>query len=189
MDRTEPTDWQLLERQHRDVHSFRTLFDRHRDYVYRLATGFLGDSHAAEDVTQEVFLRIHRMRRRWVPRAQFRTWLYRTALNISREFMRRRKRYEVSAELARVGEAGCKATVPRTIERDRFDLHGMVDRLPDRQREAVVLRFLERLSTRETAQIMRCREGTVKSHLHKAMIGLRRDLKRQKEMPGVCRSR
>ncbi|MEM8934681.1 MAG: RNA polymerase sigma factor [Acidobacteriota bacterium] len=141
------------------------LFERHRDYVYRLAWGFVSDPSLAEDVTQEVFLRLARKRPHWRPRARFTTWLYRVTLNVSRELGRRARKEPPTTD-----------TVDPTISAPDpalADLQVALARLPDRQREAVVLRHLEGLSTRETAQVMGCREGSVKTHLHRALAALR----------------
>jgi RNA polymerase sigma factor (sigma-70 family) len=68
-------------------------------------------------------------------------------------------------------------------DEDAPDLQNSISNLPDRQREALVLRYYERLSIRETARIMGCREGTIKSHLHKALNNMRHHLgvKRQRD--------
>lgn len=148
------------------------LFTRHKDYVYRLAWGFLGSRSLAEDVTQEVFLRLAKGRSRWWPRAKFRTWLYQVTLNTAREFRRRRQRDAQPL----TDEALERQTAPDPPTLARADLSRALDLLPQRQREVVVLRFYEGLSTKETARIMRCREGTIKSHLHRALATLRQAL-------------
>ncbi len=162
-------DWQLL-RDARDAFSgLDTLFDRHKDYVFRLAWGFLGSGDLAEDVTQEVFLRIAQGRQRWRARAKFRTLLYQVTLNTCREIRRRRaKESRLSPELDPV-----EGPVVEVPDSRLVDLADSLSTLSDRQREAVVLRFFEGCSTKEAAKIMGCREGTVKSHLHRALEALR----------------
>ena len=164
-------DWRLLQ-EARDLFSgVDTLFERHKDYVFRLAWGFLGEQDAAEDVTQEVFLRVAKGRGRWRARAKFRTLLYQITLNACREVRRRRGRDLRFASGAEAEEPVATAPDPRLT-----DLARALGGLSDRQREAVVLRFYEGLDTRETARVMGCREGTVKSHLHRALETLRRTM-------------
>ncbi len=165
-------DWRVL-RQARDVFSgVDTLFERHKDYVFRLAWGFLGEQDGAEDATQEVFLRVAKGRARWRARAKFRTLLYQITLNVCREARRRRGRDARLASAAEVSELRVASPPDPRLA----DLAKALDGLSERQREAVVLRFYEGLDTRETARVMGCREGTVKSHLHRALETLRRTM-------------
>ncbi len=159
-------DWHLLAAAQAGEGGFDTLFTRHKDYVYRLAWGFTGDYALADDVTQEVFVRLVKSKR-WQPRARFRTWLYKIVLNTSRELRRRHRR-----EIDELPSDYDDRTAPEHVGHDR-ELARALERLPDRQREVVVLRFYEELSTKETARIMGCREGTVKTHLHRALVALR----------------
>ena len=163
-------DWLLLKDTRDASAGLDILFDRHKDYVFRLAWGFLGGRDLAEDVTQEVFLRLANRRWRWRPRAKFRTLLYQVTLNTCREIRRRRARE--SRFTAPAGDSAVPTVPPRDPR--LADLGRSLAGLSDRQREAVVLRFFEGCDTRETAWVMGCREGTVKSHLHRALEALRR---------------
>ncbi len=165
-------DWRLLSQEDRAFAGLDTLFERHKDYVFRLAWGFLGDQEQAEDVTQEVFLRLAKGRRRFRRQAKLRTLLYQIALNTSREVRRRQSRAgRLAHDLGRVAQ-----TTAPPLDARLADLPRALGVLSERQREAVVLRFCEGLDTRETARIMGCREGSVKSHLHRAIGALRRAL-------------
>jgi len=174
-----PDDWDLLSRKDRPDDAFATLFRRHKDFVYRLAVGFSAHYDLADEITQEVFVRVFKGRKRWKPRARFTTWLYRVTLNTARELMRKQAKEQKMRDKLRD-----KLTVEHAIEewhpideKERPDLRKILNDLPHRQREALVLRFYEHLSIRETAKIMGCREGTVKSHLHKALNNMRHNLK------------
>lgn len=166
-------DWKLLALAKTDARAFGELFERHRDYVFRLAWGFAGRS-PAEDITQEVFTRVLARRRRWVRRAKFTTLLYQITLNISREFRRRHGR-EIVVDLGENGEAaGLGADLRMHVKDPQLhDLAKALETLTERQRETVVLRHLEGLSTRETAKVLGCGEGSVKVHLHRGMGRMR----------------
>ncbi len=167
-------DWALLKDAKTSASSFSELFERHRDYVFRIAWGFAGERHA-EDITQEVFVRILRQRRRWTRRAKFTTLLYQVALNTAREVRRGHGR-EVLVDLS---DADAQGPVPPNLLRSEpvgsaaADLAKALASLSNRQREVVVLRHLEGLSTKEAAQVMGCGEGSVKVHLHRGMTALK----------------
>ncbi|MEX3015302.1 RNA polymerase sigma factor [Gymnodinialimonas hymeniacidonis] len=161
-------DWGLMARASQDQLALSQLYDRHRHYVFRLAWGILGEDAAADDVVQEVFLRLHDGRLKAQPRAKFTTWLYGVVLNIAREQARRRRRFWGAAQADEVLSTHADDQAdPARLDRLR-DLGRALATLPIRQREVVLLRFLEGFDTAETAEILGCRQGTVKAHLHRA---------------------
>jgi RNA polymerase sigma-70 factor (ECF subfamily) len=171
-------DWDLVGHETETDDAFRILFDRHKDFVFRLASTVTGNTGLAEDVTQEVFCRIFAGRSRWRRRAAFRTLLYRVTLNTSRELQRRARRQTVDPEGAAAihADTGETDTAVRDTTIDR--LEKAVAGLSHRQREVLVLRIYEGLSVTETAAVLRCREGTVKAHLHRAIRRLRDHVQR-----------
>lgn len=153
-----------------DSLAFDAIVRRFQDRVYRLAHVWLYDEQHAGDVSQEVFLRAYKGLQGFRFRAAPFTWLYRTTRYVCNEFNRRR--------------------VPESLEQEPIDTEGLPDSqlsdtqtarrvrelvnvLPERQREVVLLRIFEDLSVKETASAMGCREGTVKALLHKANRTLR----------------
>ena len=167
------TDWDLLAASPRDEAALGQLFQRHRHYVYRLAWGLLTEDQAADDVVQDVFLKMRAGRLRAKPRARFTTWLYQVALNTAREHARgRRRMWGDAAAIETLTARADHSTGPARFETINA-LGQALAALPARQREVVVLRFLEGFVTPETAQILGCRQGTVKAHLHRATATLR----------------
>ncbi|MEM1385291.1 MAG: RNA polymerase sigma factor [Pseudomonadota bacterium] len=166
-------DWDLLAYAHRDAAAIEQLFQRHRHYVFRVAWALLNEDAAADDVVQEVFLRIQAGRLRAKPRAKFTTWLYQVAVNTAREHARKRRRIWGHATAAEaLADTPDQDADPARLDRLK-DLGQSLAALPVRQREVVVLRFLEGFDTAETAEILGCREGTVKAHLYRATHKLR----------------
>ncbi len=158
--------WELLAKAPDDPRAFAELFSRHKNYVFRLAFGLVGGGTAADDVVQEVFLKIGEGRARGRPKALFRTWLYQVTVNTCREQNRR---------FSKPLEHGAKESASAVgLQGEMIDLEAALKKLPLRQREVVLLRFLEGMSTRETALAMGCREGTVKAHLHRAAKAVRK---------------
>lgn len=171
------TDWELLALATSDRESLSRLFVKHRHYVYRVAWAILNEESAADDVVQDVFLKLQSGRLKAKPGAKFTTWLFSVAVNTAREQARKRRRIWGHAEAAKV----LALTEDSLVDPVRFDtlrdLGRSLANLPLRQREVVVLRFLEGFDTAETAEILGCREGTVKAHLHRATLKLREELK------------
>lgn len=164
-------DWELLAKASSDRDALEWLFARHKDYVFRLAYGFTSSEEAADDAVQEVFLRLGSGSMKWEPRAKFRTWLYQVTLNVTREMKRQaNKELELPETHDEADEHPSVNPAQGLVMRDMLRA---LDQLPEKQREVVVLRFLEGMTTKETAKILRVTEGTVKTNLHRAVKTLR----------------
>ena len=174
-------DWALLRRAGADDQAFVELFTRHKDFAFRVAWGLLARRADAEDATQEVFLRLLDQRRRFRPRARFTTLLYSVTLNVCRE-IRRKGRLETTTEPTELTRLSERNESPAEQERSPAldprlaDLTIALEKLSERQRETVVLRHLEGLSTAEAARVMGCHPGTVKTQLHRGLETLRASL-------------
>lgn len=140
-----------------DAAAARVLAARHLPRVLGFATRLLGDRAEAEDVAQDTMLRLWRMAPDWqAGRAQLSTWLYRVALNLCTDRQRSRQR-RAATPLDDIAEPadpapGAEAAL---IEEGRMQaLHSALAALPDRQRQAVVLRHIEGLANPEIAEIL-----------------------------------
>jgi RNA polymerase sigma factor (sigma-70 family) len=154
-----------------DDAAFGRLAGAVQDDLYRfgLANG-LRCEDAAEAV-QETLLRAYRVRRRWRTGGDAMTWLYGICMNVVRE-ARRRRRGDPVQGLDLGGFAGGQDAAGGSG--DMSDLLAAIDRLPARQREALVCRYLRRMSVRDTAAAMGCAEGTIKAAVAAALENLRR---------------
>jgi len=163
------------------------LLHRLQDPWCRMCLSLLPVPDLARDATQETAVRFLRQLAGFRGESQLRTWSLGIALNVVREFKRQRARTRTGVDpdgrttIERAaGEPGDRQPMPladaeRSEERDR--LRSVLADLPDRQREAIVLRFLEELSVEQTAATMGCAEGTVKATVHQALRSLRQRLK------------
>ena len=150
--------------------SLQTLFERHRDFVFRVALSKLGRVADAEDATQEVFYKIAGMRRRFFKGAAFRTWIYRIAANVASDLRGKQHDQRVSggadpADLVSDDHADASARLREMLV--------AMQELPEKQQEVARLRLLEGFDVRETARALGCSQGTVKTHLHRATRALR----------------
>jgi RNA polymerase sigma-70 factor (ECF subfamily) len=144
-----------------------------------------GDAHGGEDVAQEAFARVFARRKDWQPAAKFSTWLWRIALNLCYDELRRTKRRRESPleddadEGAPMVSAVAVDPTPDEVlaERERGEqVRGAVMKLNEPYRTVLVLRHYENLKFREIAELLEVPEGTVKSRMAEALAQLSRRL-------------
>jgi RNA polymerase sigma-70 factor (sigma-E family) len=151
--------------------AFEELYVRYADGAFRLAFLITGDRHVAEDLTQDAFLRLAGRLLHLRNRTEFEWYLRRTVVNLANSNFRRRRverRYLLTQSSMRQPE---QAT-PDIAEHEA--LRQALMALPSRQRTALALRFYEDLSEAETAAVMGCRPGTVKSLVSKGKGNLQK---------------
>jgi RNA polymerase sigma-70 factor (sigma-E family) len=150
------------------VTDFESFFADEYGEVLRTVALAIGDRARAEEVTQEAFARAYR-RWRTVSRANRpAAWVYVVALNAERSRFRRESR--VDPDRAPEDRPGRDPIEPALA---RVEVQRLLDRLPPRQRAAIVLRYLGDLTVPEVARALGCADGTVKSTLHDALRNLR----------------
>jgi RNA polymerase sigma-70 factor (ECF subfamily) len=184
---TERSDVELmLSFQEGDQEAFSVLVDRHRNAIVNLTYRYLGNRSDAEDLAQEVFLRVYRARARYRPEAKFTTWLYRVAVNACLNEVRDRKHRPTfgAASLAGGDDEGFAPSVAdertespvqaaqRSELRER--VRAAVDELPDRQRLALLMNKFHGFSYEELAATMDLTIPAIKSLLVRARENVRR---------------
>ena len=149
-----PSDETLMQDVARGQRSaFEQLVLRHQQTVWRTAYRMLGCRQTAEDIAQEAFLRIFQAADRYQPTAAFRTYLYRIVVRLCLDWLRR-KRAIASAELEPLDPSAPDAQ-QTLLDRERDQaVRAALDRLPAKQRMAIVLRYYEGLSGRQIADAM-----------------------------------
>ncbi len=153
-----------------DRAGFSALISRHYDMIFRVAWKWCGNREDAEDIAQEVCIRLARTLGSYSRQSRFSTWLYRVVLNAVKDHQRR-----VTANLKKLDawanepeRAVCEAPHDLTHDDPVEQLWAAVRQLPDRQRDSVLLVFGEGLTHGEAATAMECAEGTVSSNIHDA---------------------
>ena len=167
----------------RDLAAFEAIYDRYGDLVYSVVLRVVGDSHVAEDVTQDVFLRLWRKPEQFdVHRGKFVTWLLSVARNRSIDERRshgRRLRHEAlpaTTEEEDVLPSLCDADDPAlatVAADDREAVRGALELLPHEQRLAIQLAYFGGLTQQEIANKLGQPLGTVKTRIRLGMQKMR----------------
>jgi RNA polymerase sigma-70 factor (ECF subfamily) len=179
-------DRALVEAARRDPSRFDALYRKYLAQVYSYAFYELRDHHDAEDATERTFVAalvaLHRFEERARPvdgegASTFRVWLFRIARNVvanRRRELRRHPQASLDAASAVADPADVEARV--TGRADAADAWAAVGRLPADRRRALVLRFVDEMSTAEIAGVLGRSEGAVRVLIHRALRALARDL-------------
>jgi RNA polymerase sigma-70 factor (ECF subfamily) len=185
-----PTDVLALIRQAQagDPDAFGLIVRQYQQMVFYLAYRMLHDRVRADDVTQDVFIRVYQSLNRFDPARNFATWLRQITVNRSIDYLRRMKHQPIPlgdiAERERSPERsiGAAESSPAQSPDNRNDLVRLrvaIDSLPLKYRTALVLRDIEGLEMSEIALIIKRSEATVRWRLHQARQILRNKLKPQ----------
>jgi RNA polymerase sigma-70 factor, ECF subfamily len=176
----------MLQVRDNDAQAFEELMLRYQNRLLSLLAHMVGQRDLAEDLTQEVFLRVYRARKRYVPGAKFSTWLFTIAGNVASNALRTKARRrevhlaprpEDSAPQSLEAVALAASALMPTRQFDKAELCAAVQQavgtLSDRQRMAVLLAKFEHFSYADIGQIMDMSPQAVKSLLSRARSNLR----------------
>ena len=173
-----------------DEEAFRLLVERHQHLVCGTITKMLGDPIEAEDLAQQVFLRVYKAAKSYQPSAQFKTWLFTIVRNLVLNEYRRRTRAwlqplpnqdddESSSYGAELPDKAAKSPDQQALEKEMMRA---IDRailaLPEQQRLAVILRRYDEFSYEEIAAVLKTTVPSTKSLLFRARESLREALQR-----------
>lgn len=177
----------MLAFQKGDKAAFEKLMGKHYKRVFNIAYRFLSNREAADDLAQEVFLKVYKAASSYKPQAKFQTWLYQITKNVCLNELRKHRGQTVSLDETFAGDEG-------ELTRQIADRHAVnplenleaqdialivkeaIETLPDNQRMAVILRRFENLSYEDIAKTMDCSLEAVKSLLSRAKENLKKKL-------------
>jgi RNA polymerase sigma-70 factor, ECF subfamily len=166
-----------------DPEAMRALWLEYKDRVYSIALHFFRDDHAlAQDITQDVFIKLFARLRQFRHDAEFTTWLYRLVANACMDEQRRRKRWsffgDAMSELAFSSAASTEIPVDELIVHREIgeEVKAAVASLTPKLRIVILLRYFDDLAYEEMAAALECSPGTVASRLNRAHQSLARKL-------------
>jgi RNA polymerase sigma-70 factor, ECF subfamily len=169
-----------------DRASFGLLLEKHRASVVRFLYRMTHSSAVAEELAQEVFLRVYRARETYEPSAKFTTWLFRIATHLALNWIRGGKHERGQESLDAVVDGEVARQVPDQVpnieesmlRRARLEeIRQAVRLLPDKQRAAVLMHKYEEMDYTQIAKVLGCSESAVKSLLFRAYECLRGQLR------------
>jgi RNA polymerase sigma-70 factor (ECF subfamily) len=158
-----------------DEEAFRLLFERYKDRVYSIAVyHFHGNESDANDVTQQIFLKLLTTIGQFRGDAEFTTWLYRLVVNACIDEQRKRKRFLPFGETTQVPKVTNRALQEKQFARGEIaeSVRTAITELKPKLRLPILLKYIEGLSYEEIANVLSCSKGTVASRLnrgHKAL--------------------
>src|SRR5277367_4928415 len=162
--------------------SFRTLLEKHRNPVIHFLFRMVQDQSVAEELAQEVFLRVFRSRASYEPTAKFTTWLFRIATHLALNWLRDEKSErgqerldDVSSDSPALQVSDRKPTVEQQLvyEVKLDEVRRAISILPEKQRAAVLMHKYEEMEYSQIAKVLSCSESAVKSLLFSAYETLR----------------
>jgi RNA polymerase sigma-70 factor (ECF subfamily) len=166
-----------------DQKAFERLVKRYQNPLCNFIYRYLGDRATAEDITQEVFMRIYRFAPRYIPKARVSSWVFQIARNLSLNEIERRQRLRLD-ETGIDGERGYIA-LSSSATSANYDLEeeimGALGGLPENQRAALLLRVNEGLSYREISETLGISLQRVESLIFRARQQLRASIRRKQE--------
>ncbi|MBW1916368.1 MAG: RNA polymerase sigma factor [Deltaproteobacteria bacterium] len=160
--------------------AFERLILGHKDRVYNLCFRFIGDNQDADDLAQEVFIKVFKSLKKFRFQSSFLTWLYRITINTcknrikSRDFKYRKMNVSDNIEMIESKESPTISLEKK--EKTRL-IQDAINLLPIKQREIIILKDIDGLSYDEVSKITGCKLGTLKSRLSRARLELKKKLR------------
>ena len=184
-------DWSLLDQfQKGDPEAFRDLFNKHKRNVINLSYRFVQNKETAEDVAQDVFIKIYEKKFRFDPRAKFSTWLYKVTVNAAIDRTRKKSFFDRSLDKTETDEEGESKTLLETLsdpsvvspadtlagKEIRNLVQTEIQKLPEKLKAPILLRHFENLSYEEIARILGITAKAVERKIYHAKEVLRKKL-------------
>lgn len=189
---SDPDVQRMLEVQRGSKTAFEALMRHYYPRILNFIYRFAGNQSTAEDLTQEVFMRVYNNARKYRPKSGFQTWIYTIAKNVALNDLRRGRRFAYSLDEPASGDdhkiyretENSEALSPdeMIIQKEKADrIRAAISKLPENQKLALILRRYEEFSYAEIAATLNVSDKAVKSLLSRAMQNLKNRLAGQTE--------
>jgi len=172
-----------------DMSAFKSLYDSTSDYIFNIALRITGNKEEAEEVAQDVFLKVYNGLKDFKFRSNIKTWIYRitvnTAINASKKRSKETKRYaDYSENIAQVS-SGSDITDIIDIKEAEKDVQSLLGLLNAEQRACIVLRDIEGFSYEEIAGALKININTVRSRLSRARQAILNEIRKRGDNDGM----
>ena len=159
-----------------DEEGFEMLVKKHQNHVINTVYSLIGATRDADDIAQEVFIKVYKNLVSFNKKAKFSTWLYRITVNTAYNHLKKEKR-SVPSDYVQAADVFRKSSLEELESREKQELiRKSIERLPFRFRRVIVLKEIEGLSYKDIAKTLGCRLGTVESRLFRARRMLKKIL-------------
>ncbi len=176
------TDQELIQEVHSgNRRAYSELVKRHQKALLRMALRFVKDLDVAEDVVQESFIKAYEKLNLFEGRSSFKSWLFQIAVNTAKNKLREKKRITTDIEDIHIA-VGAVAETNLVQSALAAQIQEEVDKLPVRQKTALVLRVYEDLSFKEIADIMDCPYDTAKANYRHALMKLKESFDQRSDL-------
>lgn len=176
-----------------DISAFEELIETYQNKVFNIAYSMLNNYEDANDVAQEVFIRVYKSIKNFKGESSFSTWLYRITTNVCLDELRKRKNKNVvsidedipfdDGEVTRqIVDDGPTPDIIAEKKEVREIVNEAIGQLSEEHKTVIILRELQGLSYEEISKIINCPRGTVKSRINRARSALKNILKSKKEL-------
>ncbi len=188
---TQDEDWLWIQSfQEGNRSAFENIFNKYKTIVINLSFRFLKDQGAAEEIAQEVFIKIYEKKVKFDPKSKFSTWLYRVTVNASLDFLRHRKKISYTLDKPIKSEEGSSATFLEAFADPKSSrltqdiaqaeigrlVQMEINKLPENLKAPLLLFQFQEMPYREIAQILGITEKAVERRLCHAKEALRKGL-------------
>jgi RNA polymerase sigma-70 factor (ECF subfamily) len=154
-----------------DAHAFNALLEEYYMMIYSTAFKWVGSKHDAEDIAQEVCVKVGRSIGDFRMESKFSSWLYRIVLNTAKDHVRKRRTHSSLEDISDIVVATGDSAETQAYHKQLWQA---VHKLPSKQRDAILLVYSEDLSHAQVAEIMQCKESTVSWYIHEAKKQLKK---------------
>ncbi len=174
----------ILQIKRGNTNAFRHLVDKYSNMVWHIVLRMVKQQEDAEDLCQEVFVRIYRSIGKFRGDSKLSTWIGSVAFNVSTDYLRKKGRNKVlfTDDTARLEISMTEPADPlRTLNRDEMKdiIHNIIEQLPVQYRTVITLYHLEQFSYSEISEITGMPEGTVKSYISRGRAAIKENLLKQ----------
>ncbi len=176
-----------------DMEAFSYLVERYENKILNYCYRMVGNDTDAEDITQEVFVKLYRFIGSYAGQSAFSTWLYKIASNVCLDYLRKTKRHRGTVSINQQNSEGEEFSLSiedegltpyenAQLSEARLALSKAIQALGEDQRQVIILREVEGLSYDEIAAITGMATGTVKSRINRARLSLKKILEKDREL-------
>ena len=170
----ENLDPELINRAKRgNRQAFSQLISESYDFIYRVSYQWMGNEADAEDLTQEVCIKLAKILKKFRGDSQFSTWLYRVIINQAKDLLRKKSRRPKLTHFDPEISENVASDSTQDKDEEAEELWNAVAKLPEKQRDTIRLVYQEGLNHSEVAQILNCAEKTVSWYIHEAKKSLK----------------